>query len=479
MMLEAFHIDPQDLVDIVPDCYAEFRPVVADGLTFFLEQLSPARFAEVFQAQAKLPADAKLPHRLMHFLHACPALHKIGQVIARNRYLDIELRKHLQELESVEPYTSIEDLQPLLAREIGPTGDRYRIRMAKRQLAEGSVAVVMPLTWPEPADGTNASCRQGVAKVLKPGIRQRLDEDLRILARLAGHLEDRWAAYGLPPLAYQEILAEVAELLAHEIELQREQVHLERAASQFRGRSDVQIPKLLPFCTSAVTAMERVYGCKITDVTPPGSWQKPALFCSTIRALLSDVLFSRDETVLYHGDPHAGNLIATRCGRLAILDWSLAGHLTTHDRVQFARIIIGAWTMDGGKVATACANLAAGANADLIRRNVTATLAAIARQRPPGPIWAMNLLDELARAGVRFPARLLLFRKAFLTLQGVLSDVCPHGSLEATLVVKALVEFAWEWPLRWCKPLESRDWATHVSSVELLSLFCRAAYLAL
>ena len=81
MIPGAFQIDPQELAAVLPDCYAEFRPVVADGLTFFLRHLSPSRLAEIFQAQADLPADADLPRRLVLFLYACPALHKIGQVV--------------------------------------------------------------------------------------------------------------------------------------------------------------------------------------------------------------------------------------------------------------------------------------------------------------------------------------------------------------------------------------------------------------
>lgn len=93
--------------------------------------------------------------------------------------------------------------------------------------------------------------------------------------------------------------------------------------------------------------------------------------------------------------------------------------------------------------------------------------------QPPGPAWAVALLDALASAGVRFPPRLLLFRKAFLTLQGVLSDVCPACSLEATLVAEALVQLAWEWPVRWWKPLDDRDYATHVSTADLMHLALR------
>jgi ubiquinone biosynthesis protein len=120
MAPELFHIDPQDLAAVVPDCYAEFRPIVADGLTFFLNHLSPARLAEVFQAQAELPANTNLARRLVVFLHACPALHKIGQVVARNRHLDPQLRRHLQKLESLKPRMPIEQLRPLLERELAP-----------------------------------------------------------------------------------------------------------------------------------------------------------------------------------------------------------------------------------------------------------------------------------------------------------------------------------------------------------------------
>jgi len=469
-----FPIDPQELAAVVPDCYAEFRPLVAEGLMFFLQHLSPARLAEVLQAQAELSADAKLPRRLVLFLNACPALHKLGQVVARNRHLDTELRRHLQGLESLEPHTSMEQLQPLLLRELAPAVEEYRICVAERSLAEGSVAVVIPLTWSDPAAGSHGPRQHGVAKLLKPGIAERLDEDLGILGQLADFLEQRWALYALPPLSYREILDEVAELLRREILLREEQRHMRLAGSQLAGQSDVQVPRLLPFCTENLTAMERVEGGKITDAQAVSLWRRPALFHTLVRALVSNVLFSRDDSVLFHGDPHAGNLMATVDGRLAILDWSLAGQLTHDDRVQMSQILVGGWTQDTARTAGAALALARdGADEDLLLRHVARALAEVRWHKPPGPLWAIGLLDTLVRAGIRFPPRLLLFRKAFLSLQDVLSDVCPVCSLEATLLAEALLHMVWEWPLRWCKPLDDRDYATHVSSADLMHLAAR------
>jgi len=475
MIPGAFQIDPQELAAIVPDCYAEFRLVVAEGLTFFLRHLSPPRLTEIFQAQAALPVDAELPSRLMPFLHACPALHKLGQVVARNRHLDPELRRHLQKLESLEPCTPAKQWQPILGRELAPALKEFRIEVSERPLAEASVAVVVPLTWSDPADGADAPRRHGVAKLLKPGVVERLDEDLNILGRLADYLEERSAAYGLPPLGYREILDDVAELLRNEVQLRQEQAHLRRAARQFAGQSDVQIPGLLPFCTDMMTAMERVHGFQVTDSRGARPWQQPRLFRSIVGALLAQVIFSRDESVLFHGDPHAGNLMSTHDARLAILDWSLAGELTADDRLQMSQIFVGGLARDASLVSTAVARLTRDrADEGLIRGQVAAALARKAWYQPLGLAWTIELLDSLARAGVRFPPRLLLFRKAFLTLQGVLSDVCPIGSLEAMLTATALTHLAWEWPVRWCKPLHDRDYATHVSSADLIHLTMHA-----
>ncbi len=368
MTFGAFHIDPQELAAVVPDCYAEFRPVVADGLSFFLEHLSPPRLAEVFQAQTNLPADAGLPRRLVLFLHACPALHKIGQIVARNRHLDLEFRRHLQELECLEPHTPGEQWQPILQRELASAVEKYDILVEEHPLAEASVAIVVPLTWLDPSDGRR---RHGVAKLLKPGIEKRLAEDLAILGRLADYLEEKWIAYHLPPLAYREILDEVAQLLTNEVRVPQEQASLRHAANQFAADSDIQIPRLLPFCTDTMTAMERVFGRKVTDLHGLGEWQRPALYHAAMRALLSEILFCRDESVLFHGDPHAGNLVATQDGRLAILDWSLAGRLTTEDRIRMSQILVGAFALDVAKVTASVVGLSSeGTNEERIARHV-------------------------------------------------------------------------------------------------------------
>lgn len=470
MLQAALQISPDQLRAIVPDCYAEFRPIVADGLTFFLQHLPPHRLTAILAGQAQLPHSADLPQRLVSFLAACPGLHKLGQVLARNRHLDRRLRTQLQRLESMEPHTPLSRLWLDLDRELQGTRVHYQIVMCADALAEGSVAVVIPLTWRIPTDPPDQPPRKGVAKLLKPGIVERMEEDLDILRDLADHLEESQATSGLPDLPYREVLEDVAELLTHEVHLEREQQHLAGAHTQYGHRGDLRIPALLPFCTPRLTAMEYLEGSKVTEVDWMPPWERARMFQSLAHGLLLGMLLSSHPSVLFHGDPHAGNLLATPDGKVGVLDWSLAGRLTSTDRLHLMQILLGAWTLDAPRVARAIESLAGCADRNVLLKAVESAMERIFPFRLPGVTWLAELLDGLARGGVRFPPRLLLFRKAFFTLQGVLHDVCPWSSLEWTAMQAAISQLARELPARLRCPIGENPYPTRLSNLDLASI---------
>lgn len=59
----------------------------------------------------------------------------------------------------------------------------------------------------------------------------------------------------------------------------------------------------------------------------------------------------------------------------------------------------------------------------IIDEGVARFIDALPASRLPGSLEVMQLFDQLALAGVRFPAALLMFRKARFTLDGVLHDI--------------------------------------------------------
>lgn len=460
---------------LVPAQYARYAPLIADGLRFFLTQLPAWRQAEIIAEQQLLPRDAAVAERLVRLMHACPTLHKLGQVLARHRDLDPDLRRRLHKLESLEPHTPVDTLAAHLD-ELRACHHDVWLSVAHTALAEGSVAVVVPFEWSE-AHGDGG---RGVLKVLRPGIEQRLAEDLAAWARTGPYLQERAARLGLgdPPIA--DTLERVQRLLLAEIDLAGEQAHLAEAARTVR-HARVIIPRLLPFCTPRVTAMEYVPGAKVTDAVDAPAWRRRALAEAAVEALVAGPFLSAEPAALFHADPHGGNLLAAPDGRLAVLDWSLAGRLSKQEREHLAQAVLGGATLDAGRVARAVTALAAG-GLDVreagLHDAARSAVGELRRGALPGVSWLTGLLDAAAVGGVRFGDDLLLFRKTLLMIEGVVTDICPDVSVDAVLLRVALGAAWAEWPRRWLSPPWSREFATHVSLADLWSTLFRPAAFA-
>ncbi len=458
--------------DLLPARYARYRPLLADGLCFFLERLPASRLERIFLEQSRMPAKASMAERIVALLHHVPTLHKLGQVVARDRRLDAGFRKWLQQLESLEPRTP--GVVRLLDREF-KGWRRARIEPGAAALAEGSVAVVLPFVW----RGAGGKVRrQGVFKILKPGIEALLDQDLAIWGALGDFLGEDCDRYHLPQLDYRETFETVRDLLVHEVRLDEEQQHLAEAAKEYASLDAVKIPALLPFGSARLTAMERISGDTLMSRLEQDDRSVRALAPVIAQALIAWPVFSSRAAALFHADPHAGNLFVTGEGRLGILDWSLAGRLQKADRIDLAQLLLGALTLDTGRMQQILTSMsrsppAGEALAGVLRR----ALRELRRGATPGVAWLTRLLDRVVvEAGVRLKPEFLLFRKTLLTLEGVLADLARSDEgtggvfLDEALLGGFLRQFAAEWPDRFRRPLDSRAFNTHLSTGDLLGL---------
>ncbi len=458
-----------DIRPLVPEVYAAYRPVVADAVAFFLLHLSPVRLAAILKEQRELPDDAGIAQRLTKLLFHCPTLHKLGQVVARNQNLDQELRSRLQTLESMPVTTCENSIKQVISSELNhvPNGT---IQLGSAALAEASVSVVMPFSF---ASAEPSLPSDGVLKVLKPGIEESLHEELAIWSELGHFIDERCEYYKIPPLNYAESLAIIRELLASEIRLDLEQQHLAQAAEFYADAEKIQIPVLFPFCTPRITAMERVYGTKVTDTEQLSERQSRQLANSVIEALIARPVWSTNETALFHADPHAGNLIFTEDERLAILDWSLAGHLGKTERIHIMQLVLGAMTLDAPRIAREIDALAQSpTNESALRRVVDKALKKLYAGEFPGFRWSQSLLDDASlSAGVQFRSELLLYRKSLLTVEGVVTDISRKSSIDRVLPAAAARQFLRELTERAFTPPGSRHFGTHLSNLDLLSLY--------
>ena len=429
--------------------------------------------------QLRMDPEADTRQRLLEMSKRFPTLHKLGQIIARNPHIDPEVKQWLIHLENGRYGTSNTDLVKRVRQQLKHTGSLDSVQVRGAILAEASVGAVIPFVETPCA---NADAIDGVFKILKPGIRRQIDKELAILEETAVFLERNRERYPLQDFKFLEIFQEVGDMLVKEVNLAAEQAHLAEAAAFYDGMPAVQIPGLLPMCTGTMTAMDYLDGPKIidADLTPEQRRQ-----CAEVlfEALVCRPLFSPAEKALFHGDPHAGNILAvptpgSRMPRIGLVDWSLAGWLPLHHRVKIVQLIQAILKKDlsGIRVAiTALANGSCRGETGRLRTQVLAFMRSAEFAGMPLMRKAFRLLEKLSYKGFVFPGGLMLFRKALFTLEGVLNDLCPGFDMDAAVLQYLAGVMAREIPKRFgglLFPLIDRpeNYPSMISNMELHSL---------
>ena len=457
-----------DFGALVPVEFERYRPAVVDGLTHFLQSLPAERAADILFEQASMREDMGVDERLVAMAHHCPALHKLGQVMARDRRLPVRFRRLLQQLETMKPAHDLGWIPGELERELGPMSSLH-VSIDEPPLAEASVAVVVPFSCREGGEG---GPRRGVFKLLKPGIEQKLHDELEVLRDIGALLDDRCQHYGIPAIDYEGTFAQVRDLLYFEVHLEKEQDHLRMARAAYAKNPSVIVPEVFPFCTPRVTAMERIDGRKVTDVETMAVEDRRRLADLITGALIARPIWSLGPRTLFHADPHAGNLMVTDDHRLAILDWSLVGYLSKSDQIRLSQILIGAATLDMGRISDAIVGLAEGGiDADALGRVVEDKLTLIRDGQVPGVTWLTDLMDDsVTKARGRFGPDLVIFRKVLQTLNGVVADVSEESRADAVLAASLVSRLGMELPGRMIARPLSRAFATHLSNADLAHL---------
>jgi ubiquinone biosynthesis protein len=271
---------------------------------------------------------------------------------------------------------------------------------------------------------------RGVFKVLKPHIAACYAEDMKVLGQLARYLARKHHASGTKLGRLAETLTEIRLLLEREVDFPREQSTLLNDLDEYRALPGIRIPHLIPaLSTATITAQSFEQGRKVTEIRTLPNKLRLDVAEKLAKTLLAVPALSRERDSIFHADPHAGNLLYDRrTNELVILDWALTERLTRKQRKNIVLLVLMLMLRDADGMAKAVEELCQVRGAEdqsqarNIREHVDRTLDELPLTDVPGPMHAMRLLDKIALEGVRFPAALLMFRKASFTLEGVVED---------------------------------------------------------
>jgi ubiquinone biosynthesis protein len=451
---------------LVPEAYENWRAPVREAMMFVVAHLSPARLAPKVLEQLQLPKRTSAEARLLRLIAKVPGLQKLGQVIARNQHLRPALRDALARLENGIRDVKAKEIREIIQRDLGERLTTYDVRVESKILSEASVSAVLRFTWRDPE---SARRERGVFKVLKPHIPEYFAEDMDYLQGLAHHFADRHHTYGFPSHLIPDTFKKVRRLLRHEVNFRREQKTLIEAGDLYRNLRGVRVPGLIrPLCSSSITALTEERGIKVTNAAArlPAS-QRRRVAEQLVEALVAFPLLSSREDVIFHGDPHAGNLLYDRkTGELTIIDWALRERLSRAQRRHLAVL----FAMVGLRDAVGTRNevfaltqqkiRSSSARGQTIGDTVRHFLDELPATSWPSMVDVMRLLERLAMSGVRFPVSLIMLSKVMFTLDGILGDITGADTEMGVAIVRHLAKHWITDRKAFRSPLGAKDWVT-------------------
>ena len=460
---------------LVPPAYLKWSPPVRDSMMFVVARLSPERLAPKLLEQLELPLNTSAEARLLLLIAKVPGLQKLGQVIARNQHLRPALRNALARLENGIRDVRPEEIRAIIQQDLGPQLKRFDVEIAPTILSEASVSAVVRFTWRDPAGGRR---QRGVFKVMKPHIPEYFAEDMNYLQGLAQHFGDQHHTYGFPPHLIPDTFNKVRRLLRHEVNFAREQKTLVEAWTLYRNMAGVRVPQLIkPLCTPRITALTEEHGIKVTNAAARLTLVRRRKVAERlIEALVAVPLLSAREDAVFHGDPHAGNLLYnSRTDELTIIDWALRERLSREQRRHLALLFLMVSLRD--PVGTCDAALAlsqyrikgGSRRGEMIRESVRCFLDELPVARVPSSLDAMQLLERIALKGIRFPGALVMLSKVMFTLDGILHDVGGSGSGMGFTIARHVAQHWLRDRKAFRSPLKTKDWITLQCSALLLA----------
>ena len=450
---------------LVPEAYKQWRPLVYECMFFMMSRLSAPRLAPKLIEQLDLPPETSPEERLLRLIAKVPGLQKLGQVLARNRKLPTSLRHALSRLENGIRDVSADEVQVIIRRELGGKLKECSVRVRPAIFVEASVSAVVRFTWWNPA---SKSRERGVFKVMKPYVPECFSEDMDLLAQLAKHMASRHKEYGFAPHVLPDTFNDVRLLLEHEVDFPREQSTLKKVAELYRAVPGISVPRVIdPLCTEKITALTEERGKKITDaVARFPEWRRAEVAEQLIDAVIAVPLFAPQGDVLFHADPHAGNLLYDRTtSELVLLDWALTETLSLDQRRKLAMLFLMIVLRDPVGAGDAILALSPpeergqAAKERKVREEVHRYLDELPVKRLPRAVDAMNLLEKVAwEGGIRLPRSLLMFRKSLFTLDGILNDIAAPDFSMQSVMMRHLVKTWMAASKNIGAPLSLADW---------------------
>lgn len=219
-------------------------------------------------------------------------------------------REALSKLQNAAPPMPTNTVHRVLAEQLGSSWRNHFTSFDDNSAAAASIGQVHRAVW---HDG-----REVAVKIQYPGAADALKADLDQLTRLSPLL-----GLMIPGLQFRPLLAELRERVMEEVDYLTEANHQRAFAKGYSEDANILVPRVFASAPKVIVS-EWLDGIGLARIITSGT----RLQRDESGRMLTELHFSAPERVgLLHSDPHPGNYLLMKDGRLGVIDFGSIARL--------------------------------------------------------------------------------------------------------------------------------------------------------
>ena len=242
----------------------------------------------------------------------------------------VEIAEELQKLRDDTPVTPFDEIKEVIETELGDSMNKIYVDIDETPIGSASIGQVYKARLRETGEKV-------AIKVQKPNSRELIESDIKIMKFLAKRIDQFLTM--TKPLNLPVVISEFERSIFKEINFLEETMNLQNLANNFKKVSYIKIPEVhTAYCSEKVITMEYIDGVAVTDLLKKDypKIDKKKIANYGVKSYFKQVLIDG----FFHADPHPGNLIVTKDGKLCYIDLGMMGILSENFKETLAELIL-------------------------------------------------------------------------------------------------------------------------------------------
>ncbi|WP_299124241.1 AarF/UbiB family protein [uncultured Winogradskyella sp.] len=399
-----------------------------DDLVFYMRKEKRYRFFQKFIPKAS--TKRALQHTKWEKMRlVCeelgPTFVKFGQIISnRPDLIPFDLVFELEKLQNNVPPIPKEQAKEIVETELKDKVENLFAWFEPTPFASASMAQVHKVTL--------LNGERIVLKIQRPGIRDIIFEDIKVMYHIAAILEKRipslksFDPVGLVKNFEESILKEL-DFINESLNVQRfyNNIHNDTSKDQFASA-----PKVYQnYTTDKILALEFMSGIKINELT---KLEESGVDVKNIGKRLAITYFKQIfEYGFFHADPHPGNLLVMPNNKICYLDFGMMGSILPRDIEIFGQLFMSILKKDVNRIIKVLQKLSTNASIpnmrdlefdinEFVEKHYVRTV-----HKNEMSTILMELKDIIVAHGLKVPTYFYLFARSLVTIEGVIDKLNP------------------------------------------------------